>query len=190
MSRGDKEQGAEGRGGTDLEQSSRGAGDIRTQQAPSSLCASCSSSFTCEETTIHARHEAAFENLTLRVRGAADHVGQFGFQAGGGGAVLARVFHAARPHRHHALQRRVGPQTLGLVDRQRRGVVDQEASVLRAENKRRGVLDEVFYSKTWKNTVNCCSKAFLDLNHQWQEKFQDHLSEQRERIYEFRPRWL
>lgn len=75
-------------------------------------------------------------SLTLRVCSAADHMGQFGFQAGGGGAVLAEIFHAARPHRDHALQRRVGPQTLGLVDGQRRGVVDQEASVLSTEQKR------------------------------------------------------
>lgn len=75
--------------------------------------------------------------LTLRVCSAADHMAQFGFQAGGGGAVLAEVFHAARPHGDHTLQRRVGPQTLRLVDRQRRGVVNQEASVLYTKQKKR-----------------------------------------------------
>lgn len=71
--------------------------------------------------------------LTLRVGGAADHVVQFGFQAGGGGAGLAEAFHAARSQRHHALQGRVGPQALALVDRQRCGVVDQQAAVLRTK---------------------------------------------------------
>lgn len=71
--------------------------------------------------------------LTLGVGGAADDVGQFGLQAGVGGAVPARRLVAARAQRQHALQRRVGPQTLALVDGQRRGVVDEESSVLNEE---------------------------------------------------------
>lgn len=128
---------------------------------PNRLTPFCLSSQMCEETREEyydsRKTRGRIENLTLRVCGAADHVGQFGFQAGGGGAVLAQIFHTARPHRHHALQRRVGPQTLGLVDRQRRGVVNQEASILYAKTKDVAFLDEVFYSKTWKNTVNCRS---------------------------------
>lgn len=72
-------------------------------------------------------------SLTLRVGGAADHVVQFGFQAGGGGAGLAEAFDAARSQRHHALQGRVGPQALALVDSERCGVVDQQAAVLRTK---------------------------------------------------------
>lgn len=74
-------------------------------------------------------------SLTLGVGGAADHVGQFGLQAGVGGAVLARRLVAARAQRQHALQRRVGPQALALVDGQRRGVVDEESSVLGEEEE-------------------------------------------------------
>lgn len=73
--------------------------------------------------------------LTFGVRGAADDVGQFGLQAGVGGAVLARRLVAAGAQRQHALQRRVGPQALALVDGQRRGVVDEESSVLGEEEE-------------------------------------------------------
>lgn len=71
--------------------------------------------------------------LTLGVGGAADDVGQLGLQAGVGGAVPARRLVAARAQRQHALQRRVGPQALALVDGQRRGVVDEESAVLDQE---------------------------------------------------------
>lgn len=158
MSRGDKEQGAaattEAHSGTDPEQSRAAAQrfarwrhqnpvparrrDKTELQNDSGLCDFCLSSGTSEKTrggaTVRSRTQAS---LTLRVRSAADHMGQFGFQAGGGGAVLAEVFHAARPHGDHTLQRRAGPQTLGLVDRQRRGVVNQEASVLHTKEKKR-----------------------------------------------------
>lgn len=85
--------------------------------------------------------------LTLGVGGAADDVGQFGLQAGVGGAVPARRLVAARAQRQHALQRRVGPQALALVDGQRRGVVDEESAVLDQEEASEVNVDEqwLFY---------------------------------------------
>lgn len=67
---------------------------------------------------------------TFRVGGTADDVGELGLQAGVGGTVAAGALEAAGPQRDHALQRRVGPQTLALVDRQRCRVVDQQAAIL------------------------------------------------------------
>lgn len=101
------------------------------------------------------------KGLTLRVCGAADHMAQFGFQAGGGGAVPGQILHAARPHRDHALQRRVGPQTLGLVDRQRCGVVNQEPSVLSTGQKREGLL---WQNLRGKKTIDGCLKP---QKHSW-----------------------
>lgn len=119
MSRGDKEQGAaattEAHSGTEPEQSRAAVQhfprwrhqnpvparrrDTTELQNDSSLRAFCLSSVTSEKTregaTIRSRTDAS---LTLCVRSAADHMAQLGFQAGGGGAVLAEVFHAARPH--------------------------------------------------------------------------------------------
>lgn len=70
------------------------------------------------------------QGLTLCVCGAADDVGKLGLEARVGRAVLARRLIAPRAQRQHALQRRVGPQTLALMDGQRRGVVDEKPSIL------------------------------------------------------------
>lgn len=72
-------------------------------------------------------------SLTFRVRGTADDVGEFGFEARVRGAVLAGSFEAARTQRDHTLQGRVGPQTLALMDSERRGVVNQQTSILCTE---------------------------------------------------------
>lgn len=97
-------------------------------------------------------------------------MGQFGFQAGGGGAVFAEILHTPRPHRDHALQRRVGPQTLGLMDRQCRGVVDQEASVLDAEQRKESLLQQNLKKIAYELLLEA-SKAFLVFNHQWVKHF-------------------
>lgn len=119
-------------------------------------------------------------------------MGQFGLQAGGGGAVLAEVFHAARPHGDHALQRRVGPQTLGLVDRQRRGVVNQEASVLYAKQKKRRVKGGLLLQKPGKILLIAARSltnipGFQPSNGRGNSK--DHL-QRRSRAAEFHPLWL
>lgn len=69
-------------------------------------------------------------SLTLGVCGAADDIAEFGFEARVGGAVLAMSFEAARTEWDHTLQGRVRPQTLALMDRQCRGVVNQQTSIL------------------------------------------------------------
>ena len=69
-------------------------------------------------------------SLTFSVCGTADDIGELGFEARIRGAVLAGSFEAARAERHHALQGRVGPQALALVDCKSCGVVNQQASVL------------------------------------------------------------
>lgn len=70
------------------------------------------------------------QGLTLCVCGAADDVSKLGLEARVGRAVLAHCLVAPRAQRQHALQRRVGPQTLALMDGQRRGVVDEKSSIL------------------------------------------------------------
>ena len=69
-------------------------------------------------------------SLTLRVCGTADDVGDLGFEAGAGGAVLARGLVAARAQGHHTLHRRVGPQALTFMNGQRCGVIDEQTTVL------------------------------------------------------------
>lgn len=61
---------------------------------------------------------------TLGVGGTADDVAELGLEARVGRAVVVRRLVAPCPQGQHALQRRVGPQTLALVDGQSRGVVD------------------------------------------------------------------
>lgn len=80
---------------------------------------------------------------TLSVGGAADHVGEFGFEAGGGHAHLPETFKATRSKRDHTLQGRVGPQALTLVDGQCCGVVDQQTSILHTKQMRYHVTDSI-----------------------------------------------
>lgn len=62
--------------------------------------------------------------LTLCICGTADDVGELGFEARVGSAILTRRLVPSGAKRQHTLQRRVGPQTLTLMDGQRCGVVD------------------------------------------------------------------
>lgn len=86
---------------------------------------------------------------TLSVGGAADHVGEFGFEAGGGRARLPETFKAARSERDHTLQGRVGPQALALVDGQCCGVVDEQTSILGTKQKRYHVTDSINRPTRW-----------------------------------------
>lgn len=61
---------------------------------------------------------------TLCIRSAADDIGELGLEARVGRAVFARCLESSRAQRQHALQGRVWPETLTLVDGQRCGVVD------------------------------------------------------------------
>ena len=76
------------------------------------------------------RGRSCWRSLTLRVCGAADDVGDLGLEAGARGAGPARGLVAAGAEGHHTLHRRVGPQTLTLMDGQRCGVVDEQTTVL------------------------------------------------------------
>lgn len=75
-------------------------------------------------------------SLTLGVCGTADDVGEFCFEACVCSAAFAGTFKAARTERDHALQRRVGPQTLALVYSECCGVVNQQTSILWKKQKR------------------------------------------------------
>lgn len=78
------------------------------------------------------------EGHTLGICGTADDVGEFGLEAGVSSAVLARRLVASGAQRQHTLQRRVGPQTLTLMDGQRCGVVYQESSILKERRETAG----------------------------------------------------
>lgn len=70
------------------------------------------------------KHTNILWGLTLCICGTADDVGELGLEACVGRAVLARSLVASGAQRQHALQWRVRPQTLTLMDGQRCGVVD------------------------------------------------------------------
>lgn len=73
--------------------------------------------------------------LTLRICGTTDDVGELGLQACVGCAILTHRLISPGAQRQHTLQRRVGPQTLTLVDGQRRGVVNKQSSILKEAKK-------------------------------------------------------
>ncbi len=76
-------------------------------------------------------------HLTFSVGGAADDIGEFGLQAGiSARAGLAYSFVLACAQRYHTLHRRVGPQTLALMDGQSGRVVDQETTVLQQHHSK------------------------------------------------------
>lgn len=96
-------------------------------------------------------------SLTLSVCSTADDIGEFGFEACVGGAVLARSFVAARTEWDHTLQRCVGPQTLTLMDSQRCGVVNQQTSILCTKQKKCHVIQAIYRLSVLfsaKNTVS------------------------------------
>lgn len=71
----------------------------------------------------------------LGVSGAADEVADFGPQAGGRGRGLLCVIIASGAEGQHTLKGLVGPQETALVDGQGTGIVQDDTSVLKQQNK-------------------------------------------------------
>lgn len=81
---------------------------------------------------------------TLSICGTADDVGKFRFETRIRGAGLAGSFDAPCAERNDTLQGRVGPQTLTLMDCERRWVVNQQTSILCKKKKKSYVRDWIF----------------------------------------------
>lgn len=71
----------------------------------------------------------------LSVSGAADEVADFGPQAGGRGTGLLCVIIASGAEGQYTLEGLVGPQETALMDGQGAGIVQNDTSVLKQQNK-------------------------------------------------------